>query len=284
MKTIVAGFWTVLFALTASGLPLDGAASPAPAASPGAASAAPMYCDARIGFGVGLDAAPGSPLARTWALALATLDTNSASGSGSLALFVGTKHYEIPFVNAALAASSEDMLHVATPIVVRFPQPVVVDGGYVSTIGGDAAGACPPHAVWTRQQHQPPQTDFTKRASEITAVAAPDPELWKGACAKPVVGANLTAAVQPAQMPATGQESGTGTAVVVVAVGRDGKAAGARVIGSTGKAWLDRAALKEANASSYSPASFDCQPIEGAYIFVVEFTPGAANGADYLTP
>ncbi len=64
------------------------------------------------------------------------------------------------------------------------------------------------------------------------------------------------------------------SAIVAVKVGANGKAAGARVYHSSGNANLDRAVLKAAEESTYTPRLVNCVPEDGVYLFTAEFGPG----------
>ena len=66
-----------------------------------------------------------------------------------------------------------------------------------------------------------------------------------------------------------------GTTKIRVTIDATGKALRETVLESSGYAALDRAALKAAKRSEYSPRLAGCKPVAGNYLFVVTFSPGA---------
>ncbi len=67
-------------------------------------------------------------------------------------------------------------------------------------------------------------------------------------------------------------EQMTGTAKVAVALTPSGSVSAASIYRSTGDMMLDRAALRAARMSTYSPEVRDCTPVGGTYLFTVDFT------------
>ena len=90
------------------------------------------------------------------------------------------------------------------------------------------------------------------------------------ACAKPNADASVRTAAEP-QMPRG--TNGSGKVDVHVKIAADGKAVSTTVVHSSGNAAIDAAVVKAARQSSYSPKIANCVPVEGDYIFNVEFKP-----------
>ena len=85
----------------------------------------------------------------------------------------------------------------------------------------------------------------------------------------------ITSAMQPV-FPDNIRNTGIGqvSALVEVTVGANGQVLNPRVYQSSGNAAIDQATLTAATASTYTPATLNCKPVAGAYMFRAEFAPG----------
>ena len=61
------------------------------------------------------------------------------------------------------------------------------------------------------------------------------------------------------------------TAQVQVTIDAGGRVTDTRIYRSTSNLSLDRVALDAARHSTYAPATVDCQPVGGTYLFTVDF-------------
>jgi TonB family protein len=76
----------------------------------------------------------------------------------------------------------------------------------------------------------------------------------------------------PADMPTIGHEMGfSGTTYLEVDLAPNGKLAATRVVGSSGDALVDAAAISAARSSTFRPETVNCVPISGRYLHVVKF-------------
>lgn len=101
------------------------------------------------------------------------------------------------------------------------------------------------------------------------APAATPTETPHPACSQPNVQAK---AVNPITPPVPDDAAGqTGTAQVQVTLSASGSVEAASIYRSTGSLILDRAAVKAARTSEYTPELRDCVPVRGIYLFTVDF-------------
>ncbi|MBV8721080.1 MAG: energy transducer TonB, partial [Candidatus Eremiobacteraeota bacterium] len=121
-----------------------------------------------------------------------------------------------------------------------------------------------------------PKTGSENGVPQGQGTAAPTtaPGTPKPACANPNVEATTTNAV-PAEYPESAKDLGLGevTAQVEVTVGPSGNLINATIFKSTNNMAMDQAALRAARQSSYSPKLVNCQPVQGDYLFRVDFNP-----------
>ncbi|MBV9718944.1 MAG: M56 family metallopeptidase [Candidatus Eremiobacteraeota bacterium] len=91
-------------------------------------------------------------------------------------------------------------------------------------------------------------------------------------CKNPNAPPEALNAVRP-DLPRSEQPSHTVSAVVVVNVAANGKAAGARIERSSGDAAVDRSVVKAALLSTYRAKLVNCAPVDGIYLFKATFSP-----------
>jgi TonB family protein len=77
----------------------------------------------------------------------------------------------------------------------------------------------------------------------------------------------------PAELPTIAAEQNvTGITEVRIDLDAAGRLGKSSVLASSGNRWIDQAALRAARTSRYSAEMRDCEPLGGAYAFVVDFT------------
>ncbi len=85
-----------------------------------------------------------------------------------------------------------------------------------------------------------------------------------------------TISVTQPEFPASAAATTTRTVTVLVEVIVDeyGKVQSLRIKTSSGSLALDDAAMRAANATTYSPKIVNCKPVSGTYVFRADFSPG----------
>jgi len=74
------------------------------------------------------------------------------------------------------------------------------------------------------------------------------------------------------EMPTIAAEQGiTGTSTVMIRLSSAGKLVSESVFGTSGNAYLDRAALLSARLTSFTPEVRNCAAVGGSYLYSVEF-------------
>jgi TonB family protein len=204
-----------------------------------------------------------------WAVSLATFGDKVQHVSGTLALYAGNDRYDVP-VQDAVARSIAIRRSVQPPVVIRFPAPVKIEGGYLASVEGAGAGRCTPEGGLTRVASSNPIDEAA--VANARAYDAPNPIADpSGSCATPFVDSTTTK-VAGLQVPdgATENHEG-GTVEWVVLIDETGKVIGLHLLESSDYSDLDRAAAQSAQSSSYLPALFRCVPIRSFYVFRADF-------------
>ncbi|MGC1380913.1 MAG: M56 family metallopeptidase [Candidatus Baltobacteraceae bacterium] len=93
-----------------------------------------------------------------------------------------------------------------------------------------------------------------------------------GACVHPNADASVVNAAAPSLPHGLKAE---GTVNVAVTIAPNGHVIGTKVLRSSGNASIDEAVVEAARNSTYSPKLAGCTPIEGQYVFHVEFAPSS---------
>ncbi len=233
-----------------------------------------------------------------YAIGLATRLT-ARTASGTLALYQGDTRYDVRFENAAIA-SRRTAGSTATPIVVRFAQPVALDAAVVTELGDPAPRRCDPlFSPWV------PQAPETRQIGRIMARLSPprpgpapapqleDPTLWSSfrsaasiapavepqhqeteahpSCARPATVATTTHAVEPEYPDEAIARRVTGTAQVLVTLDENSRIVDATIGRSSGFKPLDDSARAAAQGAEFRTATFRCRPVAGTFWFVIEF-------------
>jgi TonB family protein len=89
-------------------------------------------------------------------------------------------------------------------------------------------------------------------------------------CDEPNQGATVVTATEPKFSKAQLKQSHANrTALVLVRVAPSGSVQTVSIQQSSGDATVDKAAMEAARTSTYSPATHDCAPVAGKYLFAV---------------
>jgi TonB family protein len=183
-----------------------------------------------------------------------------------------------------VAASSP--LSVAFPlaVTVRHAWVVRARGSDASAYGKDASAAFPcsvpdffsadmadpapvyPGGFATPSPLSSPVAPAPRAAPTLPPFAPPT-------CKTPFAEATVTHPVQPEAPMAAREEGAALTAVVEVAVGKDGTLLDDWILGSSGSRAFDLSVLRAARASQYSKPVSYCQPVNGLYLFRADFLP-----------
>jgi TonB family protein len=67
------------------------------------------------------------------------------------------------------------------------------------------------------------------------------------------------------------QQGATGTAQIKIDLTSDGNLTGAALYASSGNRWLDRAAIKSARMTQFTPEISNCRRVSGSYLYEVRF-------------
>jgi TonB family protein len=245
--------------------------TPAPTASPQPAASG---CLARLSAVVPVDA-DASGRAETYALMLSSLGLDAGRASGTVALFAGNERYEVPFSRVVATGARDLSLDGATPIFVRFPRRLAVDGGYVASLADPEPGKCIPAYPWTPKNaaaklSQPNVTKLRGRLLTATVVTAPPPVGETiPVCAHPYAAASVKTAAAPA-LPEAAQDM-EGSVETLVSLDGAGAVVDVEVWHSSGHDQLDRAAARAALVSKYAPEIFRCAGVPSSYVFAASF-------------
>lgn len=106
------------------------------------------------------------------------------------------------------------------------------------------------------------------------AGSAAGPAVVAAACAHPNVEATVTNPVAPV-MPHGLKTSGK--VEVAVTIGPSANVTGARVLRSSGDAAIDQAVLRAVRQSTYSSKLVNCSPVQGGYVFRVDYVPDTSH-------
>jgi TonB family protein len=92
------------------------------------------------------------------------------------------------------------------------------------------------------------------------------------ACATPYTAPKARAGFAT-EMPAiaAGQGVDSGESIVEVTLSAKGDLVNATIEKSSGNRWLDAAALRNARSTLFIPATTNCEPVGGTYLYVVDF-------------
>lgn len=182
-----------------------------------------------------------------------------------------------------------------SPIVhIGFAAPVQISRAWIGSavVSSDTEGwtklgqiACPPPAseklqsagYAKRSEMRPAQWEplwMPAEPGEATLLPAKMAPLYSSSCPHPFAAATAQHVVPPDYPSSIAQMQGaTLTSVLVLSLGPDGKLVDDTVWKSTGLRQFDEAAMKAANAATYSAAVSYCRPVPAEYLFVTTFSP-----------
>jgi hypothetical protein len=206
--------------------------------------------------------------ATLYAVEFETYTTKPAFVSGTVTLFAGDDRYDIA-VQYALAMPLADSKHHRA-LFVRFPSPVKVTGGYLSAISGDIMKACPPERL---ARIEAPKPDEAKAIVARQTVDAPPPIAEAHfACDVPFASARTTK-LEPMVIPSEIVFAGTGDDgnVLLLRISAKGALMGMTVARQSRFGSFDHAAEVVAKTSTFAPAIFHCEPVEGYYALVTMY-------------
>jgi TonB family protein len=225
----------------------------------------------------------------------------TGSVSGSLAVYDGDKRYEVPFERVRAIDPTDPKAH-PQPLVVRFAQPVTIDGAVVDALGPAPRRPCTtPYQPWTKNGPLAPVVghEATVHASGIDPSALArryghsdvfdEDALWKSfdadaaqiepVDAGPAVAAPMscppntdekphTLRAGEAFIPAT-YPGGVGVVDVLVTIGSDHSLITSAILSSSGNRDVDRSVLDAVKRSGFTAGQFRCAPAAGSYVFSV---------------
>jgi hypothetical protein len=209
-------------------------------------------------------------------------DDDAGYVSGSIAFYVGTALYRLPFTHI-IAANYWKLGISPTPLLVKFTGPTTIDSAYFESLEG---AACPIHSPWVnyaaisgKQTGKPSGfrygPDWSKTLADLAknagAITAPAPEAVAApACATPYAAARIVTPWRP-ETPEVFNLSWTGSVVVTVAIRPDGSVAGTRADRPSPETMYTNSALNSAARTRYAAGVYRCEPVSGTYLFIVQF-------------
>lgn len=216
-----------------------------------------------------------------FAVSLTSLDIGRASGT--VALWAGDRRYDVPFHNV-VAVDSRVPWKPQVAVVVRFPEPIALDGAVVTAIddGGGMRPCDPWYSPWiapARLGISVQAADESQEGARIAAlflaaartmapVEAPTPVADPLRCTTPYRAARTVHEFEPE----TPGAAGAGTAVVHVLLDPSDKISSVRISHSSGRRALDEIALRAARLSEFQGQIFRCRHVMGSYLFSIEFS------------
>jgi TonB family protein len=216
---------------------------------------------------------------RVYALHLESSETGKASGT--IALYAGDQRYDIPFESVVVTDWADDET-VPTPLVVRFPASIDLDGAYVRFLAAPLAERCDapflpwlPRTAKMRASPQPPKStaEYMRRALAAEPQEAPSAIADPRTCSTPDRRASTIAAVPPAYPAAAAKLGITATVYVRVILNADDSIHSVAIINSSTRDDLDQSALAAASSSRFRGATFRCKPAIGVYAIGMIFGP-----------
>jgi hypothetical protein len=262
------------FAVLVGSMASPVAAEPRPDAkpSPRPSSPAPSSADAPF-CPVATSVVDADGTKTRYAVVFRAIETGRASGVVSL--YAGNRRYDVPF-HDVVALDTRDLTTPATPVVVRFATPTVIDGAAVTSIDDNGLKPCAPlFSPWSSAIPMNAQSAADRRRYELlrarartdTGLEVPSPADDPVSCAVPYRRPRTTYAFEPTSP----FRDAHGTSTILVMVGTDDRVLGGRVERSSGNTALDRVALDAAGRSRFVGSIFRCKPVIGIYLFTVDF-------------
>jgi hypothetical protein len=193
--------------------------------------------------------------------------------SGTAALYAGDRRYDVTFHNAWARTTAETGRVDVQPVVVRFPEPIDIDGVVITAVDAPPRPACREHSApfipW-KYRLDPNSGEgqaFLERVNALPALDAPAPLMLPHTCPVRFAHGRTVAAATPRG----GGENNGGVAYVLVSVDASDHVAGVRLSRSSGDAKQDTIALETARLSTFETEIFNCVKRPNDYIFTVSF-------------
>jgi hypothetical protein len=206
--------------------------------------------------------------ATLYAVEFETYTTKPAFVSGTVTLFAGDDRYDIA-TQYALAMPLADGKHHRA-LFIHFAAPVKITGAYLSEISGDIMKACPPERL---ARIATPKPDEAKAIVARATVEAPPPIAEAHlSCDVPFASARTTklelmAIPSDVDFAATGDDGN----VLLLRISAKGSLMGMTVVRQSRFGSFDHAAEVVAKTSTFAPAVFRCEPIEGYYALLTMY-------------
>jgi hypothetical protein len=232
------------------------------AATPQAA----VVCDVVLGLIAPIDP-DGSGASSRYSVALYAADADTATASGTIALYTAGDRYDVPFANAT--ALSPGSHATRKPLVVEFSEPVRIERGNVVSTTGPSGGTCVPFTAWN-----PPQYAGDAPDAQRVDANADNARLLQAPAGVPISAQRCAGPNAPPTMVQPSHITGPGyawsrdlNADVAIAIDDDGSVAGATIYRSSGVAAYDLIVLAQARESTYAPGVLRCRATGGIYLF-----------------
>jgi hypothetical protein len=252
-------------ALSFAPQPHEAIAQADPVASAAPTAPAVALCDVVLGLIAPIDPDETGASSR-YGLAFYAADSDSATASGTLALYSATDRYDVSFEN--VSALSPGNKAARTSVVVQLSEPIRIERGNVVSVSGATGGTCAPFTAWN-----PPQFAADAAAAQHVAVDTYNAKLLQAATGAPLPASRCAGADAPPTVVHTAQVGGPGYASsrdlhadVAVVIDDDGSVGGATIYHSSGAPAFDLIALAQARESTYAPGVIRCRPSGGIYL------------------
>jgi TonB-like protein len=246
------------------------AVAESPAAPPTQDSAS--LCSITVGSAV-----PVSPVDGAATTYLVTLDPPAAdakvAASGAVSLFTREDRYDVPFHDADIRRH-QGSEYAGTVLAVRFPAPVRLEGGYVSSLTSPGTVQCAPRDPFMPTVEHKPEPPAAPAPSTSVNIDAPMPVSDPmPACAVYYAQAS-TVKTAPLQTPSIVQMNGDRQiAFARVRIAPNGSVISATIARPSHSSLFDDAVVHAAERSTYTPAIFRCVAVGGDYLFGGVFDP-----------
>jgi len=237
-------------------------ADPLPSAAPRPQA---VLCDVVIGLIAPIDP-DGTGASSRYALALYSADADTATASGTLALYSATDRYDVSFED--VKALSPGNHGARTSVVVQLSEPIRIERGNVVSTSGTTGGTCVPFTAWN-----PPQFAGDSADAQRVAVATANTKLLQAAGGVPLPASRCAGpdapptVIQAARVPGPGYAwSRDLHADVAIVIDDDGSVGGATIYRSSGVPAFDMIALAQARESTYAAGILRCRTTGGIYL------------------
>jgi hypothetical protein len=252
------------FAQSIGVVSLSSTAMADPLPSPAPAQTA-VLCDVVIGLIAPIDP-DGTGASSRYALALYAADADTATASGTLALYSASDRYDVSFED--VKALSPGNHGARTSVVVQLSEPIRIERGNVVSTSGTTGGTCAPFTAWN-----PPQFAADAADAQQVAAATQNTKLLQAAAGVPLPASRCAGADAPPKVVHQADVPGPGYAWsrdlhadVAIVIDDDGSVGGATIYHSSGAPAFDLIALAQARESTYASGIQRCRHTGGIYL------------------